>query len=1044
MLHPNLRYRVRFETTANRLDYEHDWGLLYSYIFYQRVQLDSIVIQHDPDGNGDFSNAELVRSYDLVYASSGNIFPNYTWTEGGKTLTLVEIHEHGEGGAGPLPATTFTYGDGMHLTYAANGSGGWVEYSYTAWNDVDAADAATLKQTFGASGNPCDAGDNEGGWGAYDQYSDVYCEGVGGDLVVQGTAQRGIDPGMWHPGGMYQIYARLKAYNSAGDNLYLGVMDGAASYLEPDPPGAPISHWAYTPVTVQVQLPTTAYRLSKFLILVTRSYISDYKAQWLPTYYRVTEQTVGDLVTGAEYSTEYNYDEPATNDAQHSHAVAVTDPYWIYTDAYTEFRGHAMTRVRSQDDQVTTTFYAQDDAHSGRAQTVITGTEMYWDDFTDPFSFDENWQYDQASASLARLRGDEALKLTGGSSYAGLSRKYYTLTNDQSVLVQFQTSGELNDIILGVETGAWGSDYLRYGIRVRDDGLLWTHYCSVSGCADEIQMIGPGGMARDTWYVLLLIVDDDHNFQLRVWQRDDPSVVFRRTRSLGSGLCWRSMAQSMNGVLWLDAYSEGYLNTLSDSLYDADSNAPIGVDPTALPRDVKPPHPTNTELTITWARVIQSKQLIFGGDAQFVGARSMFEYDSYGNVTRVTESDWDPIGRFRDYRLTQTGYAINTSGVYLVGLPAYVSRYTCRYQDAYQANGACSTSYPGWLPTAWVVSSGWYLYDNHTTWNEPPVQGVLTGQLQLLRFASPATYTDPMYADTRYVYDQYGNQTDVYLYPQENSASQFAYGTPRHTTTCYETFDRSTGACTDDGYHTYPSGTTNALNHRVYVHYDPVLGLPDAIEDANGNTTTAAYDAYGRMIEIRRPGDSLPGQATVQIVYHLASAPYPTNPFYTEFLQKIDGVSTYRVNKYYTGLGQLLQSEVHGAMVGENARDLLVDIFYDLLGRAAQQSVPYDLDLSTAFQGRQGTYFSLTTYDHFGRADTVSAPDGSSVSYAYEDGFDGTNPYLETYTTDANGNITLTRSDLWGRTVLVDAPDGPSVSYTYRCNGKSSIIGELA
>ena len=110
--YPNLRYRVVFEASTNRLDFANELETPYSYIFYQRTRLNRIVIQHNPDGDVNFNDVEEVRSYDLVYASSGQtIFPNYTWTEGGNTLTLVEIHEHGEGGAGrcqPPPSPTRT------------------------------------------------------------------------------------------------------------------------------------------------------------------------------------------------------------------------------------------------------------------------------------------------------------------------------------------------------------------------------------------------------------------------------------------------------------------------------------------------------------------------------------------------------------------------------------------------------------------------------------------------------------------------------------------------------------------------------------------------------------------------------------------------------------------------------------------------------------------------------------------------------------------------------------------------------------------------
>ncbi len=45
-----------------------------------------------------------------------------------------------------------------------------------------------------------------------------------------------------------------------------------------------------------------------------------------------------------------------------------------------------------------------------------------------------------------------------------------------------------------------------------------------------------------------------------------------------------------------------------------------------------------------------------------------------------------------------------------------------------------------------------------------------------------------------------------------------------------------------------------------------------------------------------------------------------STPFYTEATQKIDADTTYKIRKYYDGLGQLLQTREVGAVIGSNAR----------------------------------------------------------------------------------------------------------------------------
>ncbi len=78
------------------------------------------------------------------------------------------------------------------------------------------------------------------------------------------------------------------------------------------------------------------------------------------------------------------------------------------------------------------------------------------------------------------------------------------------------------------------------------------------------------------------------------------------------------------------------------------------------------------------------------------------------------------------------------------------------------------------------------------------------------------------------------------------------------------------------------------------------------------------------------------------------------------------------------------------------------------------QSMPYE----------SGNWFYTTTsYDALGRPLTMTAPDGTSTSYAYNG--------LTTTVTDAKNHSTVSVSDILGRTLSVTPPTGPGVVYDY-------------
>ena len=172
-----------------------------------------------------------------------------------------------------------------------------------------------------------------------------------------------MDPAMLHPGGLYELYVKTKS-NFGTQTLYVGLNDGTTEYLLPEA-GQPIYTWGWTELTVQVQLPATSTTKDlKYIIKIVGISVAStswFIAKWLPSYYRVVAKTTYDEVTTESYTTNYQYDEPATNDATHSIAVAITDPRYRYIDEYEKIvEDTQCTRVEEPYGRVTTTFYDQE------------------------------------------------------------------------------------------------------------------------------------------------------------------------------------------------------------------------------------------------------------------------------------------------------------------------------------------------------------------------------------------------------------------------------------------------------------------------------------------------------------------------------------------------------------------------------------------------------------------------------------------------------------------------------------------------------------
>ncbi|OGO38937.1 MAG: hypothetical protein A2W35_16970 [Chloroflexi bacterium RBG_16_57_11] len=572
--------------------------------------------------------------------------------------------------------------------------------------------------------------------------------------------------------------------------------------------------------------------------------------------------------------------------------------------------------------------------------------------------------------------------------------------------MQFLVSGATTQAKIALESGAY-----KWGVKLDGSGALVAYKLDGSEIT-LATLISAANFRRDTWYTLLLMADQT-NFVTRVWERDNPWVSGGYYANFKTGLSWRLKLEAQNGTLWADTLSEG-------RFYDERTNLYTGV---AQSLDPNQPCPSYcfTGLGVYWVRLDSEKAHTYApGGVALNATRTWYLYDSFANLTKTQQAVWNATqGRWDDYRIEVNGFYPNTGARYLVGLPGYTNTYKC---PAGSINGACLNAA---LTNSLIASSVWSLYDGSTTYSTTPVTGTLTGQSTLLYYADAPTNNDPRRQDQKFGYDAYGNITSSKIYTGEGTYSLRFLGEARTTSYQY-----------DPTYHTYLLRETPPIT-ALYTDYtyDYNLGLPITLTGPNGSSTTitVAYDTFGRLLKLIRPGDNAT-YPTLQATYN---EPPASSRLWVELKQRIDGSQYATWRKHYNGLGQLIQSQTMGAQVwdassGEEvSRTLLQDTWYNAYGEVIKQSVPYSSAVTSGYITPDlSVPATLTGYDGLGRPSLVTAPDGTHTSYTYLD--------LEVKTTDALGHNTRTLYDVWGRTEHVFPPAGPDVSYIYNTSDRLS------
>jgi RHS repeat-associated protein len=1000
IVYPNGLYRVSF-IREGRSDYQSAWEGTNSKVFFQKFRLNKILVEHRTStANPWFA----IRQYDFIYSntSTNQIYPAFTWTKGGKTTTLTGVQELSGDGATALPATQFNYSvDKMHLDTVDNGQGGSVTFAYERMTYLDDENVNTelrsLYTEFGVGTHECAAGYGTA-WYAMTGKGTTKCEQymlqIDKKTADIGVGLRAFPQHIIKPGGHYRlaiwvrnIYATTGiewGFTDPNNNRDVqGIANGIGSTI--------VGFEVGKDMAVNTDPLTT-----KLIIECDNCYVKKLQFMLMPLYYRVTSKTVTDTATSPHTTGTYtySYNGPAANSKIHSVAASRTGTK--YTPVMREYRGYATVQVKDPIGQVMTTWYHQGDLLKGRPYRTLNSTQDVVDSFdtmdTAKWSFSHRTGTTPRQTIEAGFGGERWLKSsTSTSNWSTVTnRQSYSLTDGDMMYTQFQIQGNNTQTQLGVETST--GQY--FGLYAAPSGSSHNLYMRVKTGAnpDDTLLMPAATFKRDTWYMLMIFVDDDDGFQIRVWEKGKPENYPQLSSgSLSKSVAWRFTKKVISGTVLLDTYMEGrpYAETeityATNILYDTLTNDIPNLAGSGLLGFV--------DLQVNWSTTSSITARLFDGDYAWTGTRTTFEYHEadqggqYGNLTRTIQAYWDG-SNWENYRATLTKFVPN-AGAALTTLPARQVTLDC-------ATGCDFDGENG------KVAETIYLYDDSESVQQP-AQGKLTAVRKWVN--------DGQYSQVTFAYDAYGNQTELTSYSGYASATASPTSGARTSTTAYD----------QDGYHTYAISSSNALGQTTAMAYNYSLGVPVSVTDPNGSITAAAYDPFGRMIKVAAPGDELQ-TPTLAITY------YDTRiPFQVGLEQTIDEETSLTIHHFYSGLGQLIQSQTVGAVVDGQPKNIVVDTQYDVLGRQMKATVPSARAYNAAPTFLSQNFSQLVTVnaylDTFGRLSESALPNGNTTRYAYNG--------LTTLVTDPDDNTRTEVQDVWGRVVSVSSPESPGLSYTY-------------
>ena len=387
---------------------------------------------------------------------------------------------------------------------------------------------------------------------------------------------------------------------------------------------------------------------------------------------------------------------------------------------------------------------------------------------------------------------------------------------------------------------------------------------------------------------------------------------------------------------------------------------------------------------VTYPYLSEKDIYTYDGYANCKQSRETYEFDNYGNRTKVVE--WGDVGLNGDERTVITDFYPNDAD-WIIGLEA---------RERLFANSDGSGS---------QVQETRYYYDNSSNWDNAPTKGELTRISRYLDITSS-------YVNTDYGYDPYGNRVTV----------KDHFGNT--TTTDYDT-----------KYHIFPVKITNAKLQAVNMAYfdvseaDGLFGQLKTITDANNNITSYKYDKLGRLIKVTDPYNTQSQYGMVSYQYGLNGA--GNNYIMALTTEQVGTGNCLQSSTIYDGFGRVIQKKSEAKQNGQFSQ---TTIRYDERGYIGSTSVPEFINGSIfSYSSPLTQYWVGYTYDPMGRVTLVTNPDSSFNTHEYDN-------WTETVT-DENGHKKIYTRDAYNRLVKVEEKNNNNSYFTsYYYDASNNLV----
>lgn len=399
----------------------------------------------------------------------------------------------------------------------------------------------------------------------------------------------------------------------------------------------------------------------------------------------------------------------------------------------------------------------------------------------------------------------------------------------------------------------------------------------------------------------------------------------------------------------------------------------------------------------------QKDDYVYDGTATPKQARTDFEYDSYGNITRkYLYGDVSITGDERDEYI-EYNYDLTN---WIVSLPS----------TTYVKDNIGTIKVQTWFTYYSGMGNLW----KEESWLD-------TG-------ANPVT---------TYTYDSYGN-VETITDPKNNPPTIITYDTTTHT---------------------YPEVATNPLGHTVQKTYDYRFGKVLTETDPNGNVSTYDYDVFGRIKKVTNPNDTASTYGTMSYFYMDFGT--VGNQRVVTYATEQSGTANYIwTETYFDGLGRTIKTRAEGPDSKVIAAQTIYDnrglvdskslpyfevtetprwtsYEYDPIGRVKKTTLPDGTYATASYLKGTLTYIDpnghqkVEVKDIYGRIISIEEYTGVSPSFAlyatttYQYDLLGNLSYVK----DEAGNETFIYYDSLSRKTSMDDPDMGFWTYEYDVNG---------